>query len=91
MKYVSREELTPELREKFQFDALYRCQMSILLGARITLYTSTIPAAWKLNRPIDQYGRARAMFVKILAPAFFARARDPLHARQPRRRPGERG
>jgi len=68
VKYVSREELTPELREKFQFDALYRCEMSILFGARITLYTSTIPAAWKLDRPIDQYARARAMFVKILAP-----------------------
>lgn len=67
VRYAVREELGPELREKFQFDSLYRCQAATLLGAQVTLYTSSIPSAWKTDRPIEEYGGARGMFVKVLA------------------------
>jgi hypothetical protein len=69
VQYVVREELPPELREKFQLDAWYRCQIVTFLGTNVTLYAATIPRAWKLDVPLEERCDALAMFVKVLAPA----------------------
>jgi hypothetical protein len=88
VKHVAREELAPELREKFGFDACYRCQVVTHAGTSVTLYALSIPRAWTLDEPIDERASALAMFVKLLP----AGPNDPprpevLDARNPLRIP----
>ena len=69
VRYVAREELPAEMREKFQLDAWYRCEIVTFLGNQVTLYAASIPRAWKLDAPLEERCDALAMFVKVLAPA----------------------
>ena len=73
-RYVVREELDAPLREKFQFDAWYRCRLTTFVGTDVTIYTLSVPRAWPLEKPMQQYSRSLAMFVKVLPPS----ADDPV-------------
>jgi hypothetical protein len=68
-RYATREELSPELREKLQLDAWYRCEITTFLGTSVTVYAASIPRAWKLDTPLEERCDALAMFIKQLAPA----------------------
>ncbi len=47
-KRVERVELTPDERERFGFDAYYRCQLDSF-GAPVILYTRAVPKDWALD------------------------------------------
>ena len=61
---VMREELAPELRERLQIVACYRCQVIADSGMAAVIYTLTVPQVWKLNQPLDERCNARALFIK---------------------------
>ncbi len=62
---VVREQLPDDLKARFGFGHFYRCQAN-LLGEPCEIYTLAVPAAWKLNRTIDEECGAWGMFVKDL-------------------------
>jgi hypothetical protein len=62
---VQREELPDDLKARFGFTHYFRCQ-AVLVGEPCEIYTLAVPAAWKLNRTIDEECSAWAMFVKEL-------------------------
>jgi hypothetical protein len=66
VRQVVREQLPPEARKKFEFDAVYRCQMVTFAGGPLILYALSVPRAWRLDEPIDERASAAAMFVKRL-------------------------
>jgi hypothetical protein len=80
VSYVAREKLAPELREKFQIDAWYRCRVTTYLGTGVTIYTLSVPQAWPLEGRIREFSHSLAMFIKVL----------PASAEQPAPGSGER-
>jgi hypothetical protein len=69
VSYVVREELAPELRERFQIDAWYRCRVTTYLGTGVTVYTLSVPQAWPLEELAPEFSHSLAMFVKVLPPS----------------------
>jgi hypothetical protein len=65
---VERQQLDPALRERFGFDAYYRCTIATDAGPQAVMLALAVPSAWKLDAPIDERCGAKAMFVKLLPP-----------------------
>ncbi len=61
---VTREDLAPELRERLQIAACYRCQVVTDSGMATVIYTLTVPQAWKLDQSLDELCSASALFIK---------------------------
>ncbi len=53
-------------RERLLLGAYYRCTLVTEQGPRAEVYSLHVPAAWKLDEPIDERASARAMFLKLL-------------------------
>jgi len=64
IRRVTRHEVPEALRVALGFDHYFECQAEGL-GQ---IYTLAVPAAWKLDQPIDENGGALAMFIKELPP-----------------------
>jgi hypothetical protein len=80
---VEREEVPSALKERFGFGHFYRCQ-AVLMGEPCVIYTRAVPAAWKLNRTIDEECSAFGMFVKELpVPEKVARAPEASEEENP--------
>jgi hypothetical protein len=63
---VSVEKPLPEVVARFDLPRYYRCDVRLGADERpATIYTLSVPAAWKLDGPLDERISASAFFVKL--------------------------
>ena len=63
---VVREPLDASLAERFDFDHYYRCTFETDAHQQAVVCALAIPAAWKLDAPIDERAGAQGLFLKLL-------------------------
>ena len=56
--------LIPEVATRFEFSYYYQVQLALAAGGSAVLYCREIPAAWKVDTPLDEAVSAYGLFIK---------------------------
>lgn len=62
---VKRVRVREELAELFAFDHYFEVQLEVAEDVRVTVFTRTVPEAWRARERLDERCRASAMFLKL--------------------------
>jgi hypothetical protein len=66
VKQVARQKLLPELAELLEFDHYFRVTLEIVDSPyQAIVLTRTIPAAWKIDEPLDERAAIDGLFLKL--------------------------
>lgn len=68
VRRATREPLTPDEKQRMQLEAWYRCDVTLEGGAAAQVYALAVPAAWKLDAPLDERVGFDGIFLKQAGP-----------------------